>query len=127
MLHYLTPPNAAWHPQVLTCSSLTGDGIRDVWDVVEQFRVQTTASGIFQERRRAQILDWSRDLLQQELWRVFSANPDVVNAWPELEQRLLAGKISPSAAVRALLKAGNRKFKQDAAETRKTQTKKDTL
>jgi LAO/AO transport system kinase len=109
VMHYLSPPNAAWHPQVLTCSSLNGEGIREVWDVVGEFRRQTTTSGMFEQRRRTQVLDWSRDLLQQELWRAFSSNPDVVKTWPDIEQRLLAGKISPSAAVRTLLIAGNRK------------------
>lgn len=103
VLHYLTPPSRDWHPQVLACSSVAGQGIGEIWDVIERFHQTGTDSGSFVERRRVQTLDWIREMLSQELWRRFCAHPAVIESWPQVERDVLDGRFSAAAAVRQLL------------------------
>jgi LAO/AO transport system kinase len=103
VLHYLNPPTPGWHPQVMTCSSKENRGIAETWDMVEQFRDVTMKSGFFEQHRRSQTLDWIRGMLEQELWRNFIRNPSTIARWPQVEQEVLAGRLSATAAVKRLL------------------------
>ena len=37
-LHYLTPVTDGWRLQAYTCSALTGEGVADIWSMIETFR-----------------------------------------------------------------------------------------
>ncbi len=105
VLHYLTSTTPGWRPQVLTCSSLEGRGIREAWEVVEQFRDLMLQSGQFEKRRRRQTLDWMEDMLSQQLWNDFSNNPGTLAQWPRIEQAVLEGRLSAATAVKKLFNA----------------------
>ena len=55
VLHLLAPATAGWKPEVLTCSAVKGSGIPEVWEVVEKFRKEMTASGEWDARRLRQV------------------------------------------------------------------------
>ena len=55
VLHFLTAATAGWKPEVLTCSALKGNGIPEVWKLVERFRAEMTASGEWAARRLSQV------------------------------------------------------------------------
>jgi len=103
VLHYLTPPTPGWHPQVMTCSSNENSGIAGAWNLVEQFHDATMKSGFFGEHRRAQTLDWIREMLEQELWQSFARNPATTTHWPRVEHEVTEGRLSATAAVKQLL------------------------
>jgi len=105
VLHYLTPATPGWQPQVLTCSSFENKGIREAWDVVEQFRDAMLQSGQFEKRRRQQTLDWMEDMLSQQLWHDFNNNPGIITTWPRIERDVLEGKLSATTAVKQLFNA----------------------
>jgi hypothetical protein len=44
-------------------------------------------------------------MLAEQLWRDFTRDPAVTSAWPRVEQEVLDGKLSASAAVKRLLDA----------------------
>ena len=102
-LHYLTSATEGWQTQVFTCSSLTGEGIVDIWTVIEKFRQQTTASGIFAARRQSQLLEWMRALITEHLQTRFFNDPGVQSILPQVEQAVTAGKMPPTIAVQKLL------------------------
>jgi LAO/AO transport system kinase len=103
VLHYLNSPTPGWHPQVMTCSGTENRGIAETWDVVEQFQDTAVKSGFFEKHRRSQTLDWIRAMLEQELWQAFIRNPATTAEWPLVEQEVLAGRLSATAAVKRLL------------------------
>ncbi|MEI6351189.1 MAG: methylmalonyl Co-A mutase-associated GTPase MeaB [Verrucomicrobiota bacterium] len=103
VLHFLTPPNRAWRPEVRTCSSLKGTGIAEMWEVIEQFQAIGVETGFFEEHRRKQTLNWIHEMLEQELWRAFTHNPVIVAEWPRVERDVLAGRLSATGAVKQLL------------------------
>lgn len=55
VLHFLTAATAGWKPEVLTCSAVKGNGIADVWKLVERFRVEMEESGEWGVRRLRQV------------------------------------------------------------------------
>jgi LAO/AO transport system kinase len=104
-LHFLTPATEGWTPPTFTCSGVTGDGIPGIWDTVEAFRKQTGESGMFDKRRRAQLLEWMHGMLGEHLRSMFYADPAVAARLPVLEQDVVAGTLTVSAAVQELLQS----------------------
>jgi LAO/AO transport system kinase len=102
-LHLLTPASATWSPPVVTCSGLTGAGLGELWEQVENHRSKMTASGELEERRRSQQLEWMRQLLRDRLLERFDADPDLARRRVEIESAVLAGSMTPTAAVDVLL------------------------
>ena len=102
-LQLFAPSADGWIPRVLTCSSLTGDGIPAVWNLALEHRVHLERGGHLAARRRDQALEWLRDLLSVELAGLFRADPQVAAHLPEAEEAVRAGRVTPFAAARELL------------------------
>jgi LAO/AO transport system kinase len=103
-LHYLMPATAGWTATVRTCSALTGAGVGEAWEMVEEFRRVVTESGVFDERRERQTLDWLHALVAEHLETRFSEHPGVAAALPAIERAVAAGDLPATAAVDELLK-----------------------
>jgi LAO/AO transport system kinase len=102
-LHYLQPATKGWVTQALACSALTGEGVAQVWEVVEDFARVTRASAVFEERRRNQETSWMRELVNEGLATEFSQHPGVAALRKELEAQVAAGEIPAAAAAERLL------------------------
>ena len=103
IVHYLQPSTEGWQTQALSCSATTGDGVDKLWQVIEDFRGQTTASGVFGRRRQRQDLDWMHNLIGEQLRRDFYNHPGVRMKLPEFEEMIIQGRTSPTRAARMLL------------------------
>jgi LAO/AO transport system kinase len=103
ILHYLQPSTEGWKTPALACSAYTGEGIDELWDTVEAFRANTTASGVFEKRRQQQNLDWMHNLVLEQIKRAFYGHPDVRRNMPAIEQQVIGGTISPTQAATRLL------------------------
>ncbi|RME72531.1 MAG: methylmalonyl Co-A mutase-associated GTPase MeaB [Verrucomicrobia bacterium] len=107
-LHYLQPATDGWKTATRTCSALTGEGVPEVWEMIETFRRITTASGVFEKRRRRQTVEWMNTLLEEGLRTRFLQNPVVAARRAELEREVLEGRLSAAAAVETLLEIADR-------------------
>ncbi|MDR1163816.1 MAG: methylmalonyl Co-A mutase-associated GTPase MeaB [Candidatus Accumulibacter sp.] len=103
ILHYLQPSTEGWRTQALTCSAYTGDGVAELWAVVEEFRQNTTASGVFEKRRQQQNLDWMHSMVSEQLKRKFYNHPNVRMNIPLVEEMIVQGRLSPTRAATLLL------------------------
>ncbi len=103
LLHQLGSPTRGWHPKAALCSSISGEGIPELWQIVETFRSVTSASGTFNERRREQTLDWVHAMAHDALLDAFHQHPAVKALLPEIESQVLEGKIPAATAADALL------------------------
>ena len=103
ILHYLQPSTEGWRTPALACSAYTGEGIGELWDTVEAFRANTTASGVFEKRRQQQNLDWMHNLILEQIKRAFYGHPEIRRNMPAIEQQVIGGKISPTQAATRLL------------------------
>ena len=102
-LHYLTSFTEGWTPEVYTCSAVTGEGISEIWEVIQNFYGHTIASGVFDARRRKQISDWLYVMIEEELRMRFYQHPQVVNRLAGIEQAVLEGTIPVTTGVKELL------------------------
>jgi LAO/AO transport system kinase len=102
-LHYLQPATAGWQSRVVCASSLTGEGIPEIWQMIGEFRTAAEGSGAFAGRRREQEREWMHSLIEQQLRERFRAHPEIVRLLPELEAEVMAGRVPATAAARRLL------------------------
>lgn len=101
---HLFPLNPdGWQPRVLTCSSLSGDGIPALWDMVLEHRTLVESNGSFHTRRSRQALDWMRELVSLGLEEMFERDPDVAGRLAHLENAVRRGSVSSFVAARELL------------------------
>lgn len=104
-LHLLVPASTAWSPPVVTCSGLTGEGVAQLWERIEDHRVCLSASGEWEHRRRLQQLSWMNSMLHDRVIDRFMSDPGVLALRGALEKRVLAGELAASTAVDQLLES----------------------
>ena len=103
-LHMLRSPTAGWTPEVTTSSAQTGDGVLEIWDVVERFNKAVGEAGI-QKRRAEQARAWMWNEVGETLLAQLKAHPDVRRLVGGLEREVEAGRLTPAAAARSMLQA----------------------
>lgn len=110
VLHYLRPATPGWTTGAYTCSAQTGDGVAEVWRVVEEFRAQTLQSGSLAARRAEQEKLWVRALVTEGLADRFADHPAIVAERERLEEQVAQGEIPATAAADRLLDLFSRPF-----------------
>ncbi|MDX3656947.1 methylmalonyl Co-A mutase-associated GTPase MeaB [Streptomyces sp. ID05-26A] len=104
-LKLLRPPDALWHPPVLTCSGLTGTGLDELWSRVLEHRRTLTDAGELDERRRRQQIDWTWMMVHDELWRQVRDSAAVRSLAPSLEEKVRLGELTATLAAEQILQA----------------------
>jgi LAO/AO transport system kinase len=102
-LRYLPRKRASWPTAAVAVSGLTGDGIADLWQVVESHRKTLEESGELSQLRAEQQRAWMWSLVKERLEQAFRANPEVAARLSSVEQSVLRGDTSPTAAADELL------------------------
>ena len=103
IIHFLQPATQGWTTRVMSCSGLTGSGVAEIWEVVEEFRDLTRESGAFEARRKVQLVEWIRVLARDYLERRFFEDPAVKSRLPELEIAVAEGRTPATRAVVELI------------------------
>ena len=102
-VHYLAPATEGWQTKAYTCSAINEDGIARVWSVIEEFKQQTTGTGVFENRRREQMVDWVHSIIKEHLLAQFYSNTAVQQVLPGIEADVVNGVLPATTAVQALL------------------------
>ncbi len=102
-LHYLAPATEGWRTKAYLCSALTGMGIADIWQVIEEFRAQTGESGVFARRRQAQAVDWMKSMIEEHLRQRFFNHPAIKARLPQVEAAVTHDQLPVTTAVQELL------------------------
>jgi LAO/AO transport system kinase len=103
VLSFLQPCTEGWKTKAHMVSALTGDGIDDIWGVVEHFAEVTRESGVFERRRRQQNIAWMHGLLDEALRQRFLARAGVVQRLEDLTGAVARGETPPVKAIEQLL------------------------
>ncbi|MFB3166025.1 methylmalonyl Co-A mutase-associated GTPase MeaB [Neobacillus sp. 179-C4.2 HS] len=99
ILHFLQPATKGWASKAYICSSITGEGIKEVWDVIKNFEEKGKSSGVFAERRKGQQRDWIYSLITDQLHYSFFHHPEVKLKLPQLENEVMTGEKTAATAV----------------------------
>ncbi len=102
-LQILRDPDELWSPPVLNCSGLTGEGLDDLWQTVEEHRRLFEDTGELARLRERQRLDWMWSLLDERLLEALRRHPAVGAALPGIEQQVVRGEVTPGQGVTRLL------------------------
>ena len=102
-LRLTQPATSNWTPPVVNCSSLTGEGLDEVWEKITDHRKILENSGEWSERRKIQKLKWMWSIVEERLSSDLHDHPSIAEQVPQLEKTVLEGKISATAAAERLL------------------------
>lgn len=104
-LRLLPEKHSGWKRKVLLTSALEGSGVSKVWKTIEAFAAAMQQSGEWSEQRREQSRHLLHAIAEEQLKRQFYNAVRVKDAKAEVEQQVLAGKLSPFTGAVELLKA----------------------
>ena len=102
-LHLFPAKNSGWIPKVTTCSSVTHDGIEDVWKTISEYITVTQGNDYFSERRQDQNQYWMFETINEQLKNRFYHHPEIELLLEEIKRKLQHNQISPFAAATQLL------------------------
>jgi LAO/AO transport system kinase len=102
-LHLFPAQADGWIPRVLTCSSTSGEGIAEVWEMVLAHRELLDGNGCLAALRNRQALEWMNEQMMLGLEDMFQRNQAVAERLPRLREEVHNGRMTPFAASRELL------------------------
>jgi len=102
-LRLLRDPGAAWQTPVLTCSAVENSGLDEVWERIQRHRAVLESTGELDRRRREQQVDWTWNLVHDQLLARLHADPGVRAIAPALEQRVRDGSVTATTAAEQIL------------------------
>jgi LAO/AO transport system kinase len=117
-LHYLQPATEGWETRAFTASALNGQGIEEIWKVIETFKRLGLSSGALEKRRLEQARDWLHQMIEERLKDLFSQHPAVAAALPEMEKKVLKGDLPAVRAAWNLLETFEQANKKPGEEKR---------
>jgi LAO/AO transport system kinase len=94
VLHLLAPATAGWRPEVLTCSAVKGNGIPEIWEVVEKFRGEMTASGEWGARRLTQVQEGLVEFAREQVLAGMLESPSVQKDLNDLGEAVAQGRMT---------------------------------
>lgn len=91
-------------PQVLVGSSVSKDGIPELWQYIEQHITRRKNNGEFEKRRSQQSVEWLNRTVRDSLLDELTASPNAKAEFAAAQQRVADGKQVATAAARDLIR-----------------------
>ena len=104
-LHLFPASESGWHPTVLTSSSLTGNGIEEIWKAITKHYDLVKSSGYLLKNRSKQNVAWFHDRFMQLLNKDLKQFKEIEIAQKKLETEVSNSTTSSESAARQLLDA----------------------
>jgi LAO/AO transport system kinase len=104
-IRLIYPRETLWRPPVLTMSAIEGTGLAELWDTIERHRRVLSEAGEFDERRRAQQVDWTWQMVRDTVVDRVLSSPEVRKVRADVERQVKAGELTPALAAQQILKA----------------------
>jgi LAO/AO transport system kinase len=106
-IRLIHPGETLWRPPVLTMSATEGTGLAELWETIERHRRVLSDAGELDERRRAQQVDWTWQMVRDTVLDRVMYNPGVRKIRADLERQVKAGELTPALAAQQILKAAS--------------------
>ena len=98
-LHILAAGHSTWSPVVLTLSARDNRGLDALWARIEERCAKLQESGVLAMRRSDQAAAWMREIFEQRLLAAFKGGRRAARHYQEIEDKVRAGEMTPSAAA----------------------------
>jgi LAO/AO transport system kinase len=102
-LHLFPAKKSGWIPTSSTCSSISRDGISEVWETILKFLDLTKGNNYFFEKRKEQNQYWMIESINEHLKTNFYNNPEIQKLLENNKKAVQNDKISPFVAAQELL------------------------
>ena len=103
-LHLFPAKNSDWHPKVMTCSSITKEGIENVWETILNYLELTASNQYFEKKRQEQNQYWMMETIEEQLKSNFYNNPAIKKLLKQNKLDVATNVKSPFTAATELLK-----------------------
>ena len=104
-LHLFPLGENNWSTPVMTASSLTREGLSDIWETIQKYADQMQLSGFWESNRASQRLNWLDENLQFLLGKFFMEHQQVQELLRKNRSRVENGELSPLSLARDLITA----------------------
>jgi LAO/AO transport system kinase len=102
-LHLFPAKKSGWIPTTSTCSSITREGISEVWETINKYVGQTQSNNYFFNKRKDQNQYWMLETINEQLKTNFFNHPEIEKLLAENKKAVQNDEISPFAAAQLLL------------------------
>lgn len=102
-LHLFPTPDSGWLPKVMTYSGFYGIGIKEIWDMIDEYMSFIKANGYFDIHRNEQNKYWMYETINEHLRNSFYEDPSISALLKKREEDVLNGKLTSFAAAHNLL------------------------
>ncbi len=102
-LHLFPAPDSGWQPKVLTYSGFYKLGIKEIWDMIEEYMAFVKKNGYFDYHRNQQSKYWMYESINESLQSNFYRNEEVKQMLQDYESRVLEGSVTSFVAAKKLL------------------------
>eukprot|EP00095_Tigriopus_kingsejongensis_P009342 maker-scaffold362_size196086-snap-gene-0.27 protein:Tk09342 transcript:maker-scaffold362_size196086-snap-gene-0.27-mRNA-1 annotation:"hypothetical protein CAPTEDRAFT_114900" len=102
-LKFMRSKNPYWKPKVKLVSSLTREGLPDIWDVMTKYKDIMVENDELERKRANQRKKWMWNYINDRLVEIFVSHPLIKNRTSELEAKVEQFQISPGTAADLLI------------------------
>ncbi|MER3376429.1 MAG: methylmalonyl Co-A mutase-associated GTPase MeaB [Allomuricauda sp.] len=102
-LHLYPPQKNGWVPKVMRCSATENTGIKEIWEVVENFVAQNKENGHFEKNRKTQNKNWFLQTVDEHIKQFFHQKESFKKEQSKMLKAIENNKISPFYAAKLLL------------------------
>ena len=95
--------NSEWIPKVLTCSSVNGKGLKEIWKNIKSYQELTKKNNYFFENRINQNKFWLRQMINESIQRNFYENSTVKKELQKQLKKIEKCETSVFEATQAIL------------------------
>ena len=104
-LHLFPAPDSGWTPRVLTYSGFYNLGVKEIWDMIDEYIAFVKENGYFDYRRNEQSKYWMYEAINEHLRDSFYNNEVVKSMLADKERQVLVANLTSFVAARNLLDA----------------------
>ncbi|MFW9623361.1 methylmalonyl Co-A mutase-associated GTPase MeaB [Bacteroides graminisolvens] len=102
-LHLFPAPDSGWTPRVLTYSGFYNLGVKEIWDMIDEYIAFVKENGYFDYRRNEQSKYWMYEAINEHLRDSFYNNEVVKSMLADKERQVLEANLTSFVAARNLL------------------------
>jgi LAO/AO transport system kinase len=102
-LRLFPAPDSGWTPQALTYSGYYKTGIKEIWNMIDEYIAFTKNNGYFDLKRNNQSTYWMYESINETLRDTFYHNPAIISKLKESERQVLNNEISSFIAAKRMM------------------------
>lgn len=102
-LHLFPKKASDWLPKVRTCSAITHTGIKEIWEMIQEYIDLTTENKYFENRRKEQNQYWMMETINEYLLMNFFNDPIIKEQIIANKKAVQNSEKSPFTAAQSIL------------------------